>query len=245
MEFAVRFVSSHLSPAPSHRAATLGALSTTSSFTLQLWTCWDLVASLAPPPSALLSGTKLWLIYIKYDSWKTCCFAACLYKCPHHHSWFQLLLPESPSRWDPLSMTPNTTYNIFFFFQNPLIHKHWRAFFLSHTNKHDHVLFIVHAFLSFLFFMYTQMLQATAETWDILNTVQPLSSTQKKWKAGKKEREWLRKRPDEVLLCWKWRPYFLFFWNNTMHAHTLRVPSHRQPDYIAQDFLSSTCSVLD
>lgn len=235
MEFAVRFLSTHLSPAPSHRAATLGALSTTSSFTLQLWTCWDLFASLAPPPSALLSGTKLWLIYIKYDSWTTCSFCCLFVQMPTWPLMIPTPLPASPCRWDPLPMTPNTTYNISSFFK---IHSNTNIdviFFLSHTNQHDHVLFIVHVF--FMFFLLYVHTDVTSHCWNLGHS--------EHCTAFEQHTEEMESRNDGET---RWGARVLdsfFFWNNTMHAHTLCVPSHRQPDYITQDFLSSTCSVLD
>lgn len=124
----------------------------------------------------LLSPSPVWLTTYTHNVTKHVLFCLFVQKCPHsvismlHIQVILLDLPPS----GPITHKPehSTQCLFFFFFQNPPIDKHGRAFFLTHIEKHDSMYFYLWLFCLFLSFlqcfvlhqgqiMYIQMLHAT------------------------------------------------------------------------------------
>lgn len=212
-------------------------------------------ASLPKRSSPLLSRTRI--VTHLHTSWlmKTCSFAVCLYKFPHfvyHHSMISSHIPQIPLLPDPSPMNPNTTYNIFFFFffQNSPIHKHWHAFFQTHIEKHDHVIFVRVFFMfssGFFFFcsfswsrtdyVHTDVICRWQNQWHAdMDNAQHMSGEQRKIKAWKMEilggwpTDWDRDQTS-CSCAWKWDPSLFL---EQQDACTNSVFCHRQPDYIAE-----------
>lgn len=226
-------------------------------------------ASLPTPSSVLLSGTRS--VSHLHTSWpvKTCSFAACLYKFPHsvyHHPTISSHIARVPLHLDPLPINLNKTYNVscfFFFFKihpytniNVLFsNPHWETW----QNVFCPCFFLIFSsvFCSFSSsrtdYVHTDVICHWQIQWDAdmeqctvceceteKNNIKD-SDTERMKKWDRKKKHW----PNDLLLCLKWNPSLFLEQQDACTNSVCSVTQTTRLHCRGQDFLSTTCSVLD